>query len=623
MSTSPSAATRRFLLPSLLIALLAGLLYLPGLPGEFVFDDYPNIVNNPAIQLQELSVGELKRVITTPQPSGSTRNLPNLTFALDYWRGGADPATFKSTNILIHALTAFALAWLFRSLLLAAGVDKARAYWPAAAMALAWAAHPLLVSSVLYVVQRLQTMGTLFLVLSLLAYLRARRAQIAGRPGRTGLLGTALLWIAAISCKEDAAALPAYTLALELTVLRFKAADPRLAGLLRRGYLVMAVAAAVVYFLWVVPNRWHWDAYPGRDFSTPERLLTQARVLAMYLGQIVLPLPSHMPFFYDWLVPSRGFLQPWTTLASIGLILGLLALAWHQRLKQPLLALGILLFFSAHFITSNVVGLELAYEHRNHFALIGALLAVGSVLAGAFRRLRLDRPTQAVICSAMLLALCGATMVRAHSWSSNLRFAQAATVAAPHSARAWIQLCAEYYALGGGPRPDNSLLDSAIAACNSGSTLAPGSLNSPALRIVLKTLRGDIASQDWEDFRQRMKNAPRSGDNRRAPTLLTYNARRGVKLDQQELLKVFAAQDETTSLHPSELASIGDFIMNDMDQPDLAMPYFTKAIALLPPLDPFPMQLASALHAKGRPDLAEKIRQLALDKMQTAFSQTT
>ena len=48
------------------------------------------------------------------------------------------------------------------------------------------------------------------------------------------------------------------------------------------------------------------------------------------------------------------------------------------------------LFFAAHFIASNVIGLELAYEHRNHFALIGAVLAVGSVLMqlGAHLQLR-------------------------------------------------------------------------------------------------------------------------------------------------------------------------------------------------------------------------------------------
>src|SRR3546814_8447978 len=101
-------------------------------------------------------------------------------------------------------------------------------------LALAWAAHPLQVSSVLYAVQRFQTMGTLFLVLALWAYLKARQAQIEGRPGRTGLLLALLLWVAAMGCKEDSVLLPAYTLALELTVLRFSANSTRLAGILRR-----------------------------------------------------------------------------------------------------------------------------------------------------------------------------------------------------------------------------------------------------------------------------------------------------------------------------------------------------------------------------------------------------
>src|SRR3546814_19440342 len=111
--------------------------------------------------------------------------------------------SFKTTNIVIHALTACALAWFFRSLLLISGVPGERARWCAPVLALAWAAHPLQVSSVLYAVQRFQTMGTLFLVLALWAYLKARQAQIEGRPGRTGLLLALLRWVAAMGGKED------------------------------------------------------------------------------------------------------------------------------------------------------------------------------------------------------------------------------------------------------------------------------------------------------------------------------------------------------------------------------------------------------------------------------------
>src|SRR5690606_21725071 len=318
-----------------------------------------------------------------------------------------------------------------------------------------------------------QTLGTLFLVLALLAYLQARRAQIAGRSGRTGLLGAVLLWVIAVSCKEDSAALPAHALALELTVLRFAAADTGLATRIRRGYLFAAAAGVALYLLVVIPHYWSWDAYSGRDFSTPERLLTQARVLAMYLWQIVLPLPSHMPFYYDWLQPSHGLLQPWTTLASILLIAGMLALAWHQRLKRPLLALGIFLFFGAHFITSNVIGLELAFEHRNHFALIGAVLAVGSLLAHASLPLRIRPAVQAAVCAVLLVALGSATMIRAHTWRSTLALARTSSELAPGSARAWSSLCAAYFRSGGGAVPSNPLLDDAIEACSAGSASAP------------------------------------------------------------------------------------------------------------------------------------------------------
>src|SRR3546814_5069154 len=101
-------------------------------------------------------------------------------------------------------------------------------------------------------------MGTLFLVLALWAYLQAHKAQIDGRSGRTGLLLTGLLWALAMGCKEDSALLPAYTLALELTVLRFAAVDARLARRLRRGYLLAALAGTAVYALLVIPHYWHW-----------------------------------------------------------------------------------------------------------------------------------------------------------------------------------------------------------------------------------------------------------------------------------------------------------------------------------------------------------------------------
>src|SRR5690606_17648355 len=112
------------------------------------------------------------------------------------------------------------------------------------------------------------------------------------------------------------ALLPLYLLALELTVLRFRAAKPALAQRLRWVYGALVIVGGLVFFLVIVPHYWHWNLYPGRDFSSVERLLTQGRVLIMYLGQILLPLPSSMTFFYDSLNLSRSLWQPWTTLPA-------------------------------------------------------------------------------------------------------------------------------------------------------------------------------------------------------------------------------------------------------------------------------------------------------------------
>lgn len=610
----------RFLLVSLIVALIACLPFTLGLPGGFIFDDVPNLENNDSIKLERLDTAGLYKVIATPQISGNMRTLPTLTFALDYWRsGGADPATFRTTNIVIHAMTAFALAWFFRCVLLIAGVPRARTNWAAPALALAWALHPLQVSSVLYAVQRLQTMGTMFLVLALLAYLKARTTQMARLPARSWWMFAALLWVLAMSCKEDSVLLPAYTLALELTILKFAAPDQALSRRLRQGYAFATLVGAALYLFWAVPHFWSMDGYGGeRGFSTPERLLTEPRVLWLYLWQILVPLPSHMPFYYDWIQPSRGLLQPWTTLPAILGLVALLGTAWKLRTSWPLLSLGLLLYFAAHFITSNVVGLELAFEHRNHFALIGAVLAVGSVLARLCERFRLPQWAQAAGIVLLLTGLATATASRSHDWRSNLTLTRSSTEIAPGSGRAWIELCDAYFKAGGGVVPHNSKLEQAIAACEAGVTSAPDSLNNVAFLVVLKSLRGDIGPQDWSRFQQKLKTVFMTRDNRRAVQVLISHSRKGVKLDKQQMLQAMNTAVRRVEATPYMLTVYGYFIMNDLQEPGLAMPYFTTAIQGIPADNGFPWQLGAELRQIGRPDLAETIEQLGISRRRAA-----
>ncbi|TLX20891.1 hypothetical protein [Thermomonas fusca] len=599
--------SRGFLFLSAIAATVAGLLFLAGLPGGFVFDDAYNIAQNPGIQLSSLQPGALMDAAFSAQPGSATRVLPMLTFALDFYRGdGMDPATFKITNIAIHALTTVVLAWFLRALFQAAGLSERRAAWTALALAFAWAAHPLQVSSVLYVVQRMQTLSTLFLLLALWSYLQARIAQIQGRPGRAGWLLGGLFWAVAFSCKEDAIALPAYALAMELTVLRFNAKDASLARNLRRGYLSIALLGGLLYLLVVAPYFWSWGNYPTRDFSSVERLLSQGRVLCLYLWEILLPLPSHMPFYYDWLPPSRGLLSPWTTLPSLLGLAALMGVAWHLRRQRPLFALGIFLFFGGHFVTSNVIGLELAFEHRNHFPMIGILIAAGDLIALATRHLRSRQIATSVTCAAALVVLAGTTVARARTWNSELSLANTSTILAPQSARAWNSLCVAYFELGGGAKRDNPNLDKAIAACGKAADVGQDSIKSLTNIIAFKALRGPVPDADWNRYLNRLRHVTMTPDNSSSIWVILNRARDGMPVDGEKMLEAIDIINERARFKPIESAAMGYFILGHTGTPERAYPYFAQAV--LETRDPaFAASLTEDLRQEGYPAWAERL----------------
>jgi len=598
---------RGSILLNLVCATIAAAVFLPGLPGDFVFDDIYNIVQNTGIQLQSISPGALLEAAFGMQFGGATRVVPTLTFALDYFRGGGlDPATFKATNIAIHALTTLVLAWFLRDLLRVAGIAEARARWTSLVLALAWALHPLQVSSVLYVVQRMQTLATLFVLLALWAYLRARLAQIEGRPGRTGWMLTALLWAVALACKEDAILLPAYLLTLELTVLRFDAADAGLARRLRRGYALAVLAASALYLFVVVPHYWESGNYYNRDFTTLERLLSQARVLCLYLWQILVPLPAQMPFYYDWLQPSRGLLQPWTTLPALLLLAGLLGVAWRLRHRRPLFALGVFLFFAGHFVASNVIGLELAFEHRNHFPLIGAVLAIGDLLALLASRLRATMKVAALSALALLLGLGAGTANRAHDWRSGLSLAIASTQLAPTSTRAWNSLCVIQFELGGGNKPDNPNLDIAINSCIRAAEVDPSSVKPWVNVIAFKSYRNEVNDSDWIRLLQSIEKTTMTPDNAAAIWVILNRVRDGAKLDTGRILQAIEMINKRVKPRPIESAAFGYFILGNTSKPERAYAYFAQAVRTT--TDPaFATSLAEDLRKEGKPDWADRL----------------
>src|SRR3984885_13655768 len=104
---------------TLLLAALAitAALYWPGLQGGFLFDDYPNIVDNHNVQPVDAKFSSLVAAALSSPSSQFKRPLASLSFALNYLATGLDPYWMKLTNLIIHLLNGLLVFLLSRVLL--------------------------------------------------------------------------------------------------------------------------------------------------------------------------------------------------------------------------------------------------------------------------------------------------------------------------------------------------------------------------------------------------------------------------------------------------------------------------------------------------------------------------
>lgn len=417
-------AVLRPYLPWLGFCLLAGLVfaaYYPGLHGPFLLDDWATLPSLGAYG----PVNNFKAFvsyITSGIAGISGRPLALATFLIDAHHWPADPWPFKLTNVILQLLNGFLLAWLLARLTRFQGFDRRKAAWVGMLGAGLWMAHPLFVSTTLYVVQRMAMLAAFFVFAGLVCYVAGRERLITGRRKSayllmvTGIAGGTLLGFLS---KENAALLPLLALVLEMTVLRKGAPDPSKPATVpsltfRSIFLWLPTAFILAYLLWQLRDI--STVVPSRDFSIGTRLLTESRVLVEYLYLLVIPHAWTHGLFT--VVPlSRDLLHPWTTLPAIALILALLAGAFLVRRRWPVIAAAVLFFLAGQALESTTIPLELYYEHRNYLpaALLFWPLAIWFVRGPGGRSLRYS---SVVISFIVLLTLTG---LRANLWGNPTR----------------------------------------------------------------------------------------------------------------------------------------------------------------------------------------------------------
>ncbi len=410
-----------------LALILTAVLYAPGLHGSFLFDDEANISDNPKVQLESLSFHDLKHAAFSTQSGPLARPLSVLSFALGYYFHGLDPFYFKLTNLIIHLATGTALFFALRLLLELFRrrqdlLTASRRDWIALAVTATWLLHPLNLTSVLYVVQRMNALAALFTFLSMALYLYGRLRHFEHKSGWFFIvIAFGVTYPLGVLSKENALLLPVFLLLAEWLLLGFHAPNPRSKRGLIALYMVTVGLPAIAFSTFLVLRfDWLLVSYDHRTFDLWERLMTEARVIWFYLYLILLPRLSTLGLYHDDIPISHGLLQPATTLWAIFGLLALLAVALHLRHKAPIISFGILFFLVGHVMESTIFALEIAHEHRNYVPIIGILLV------GFYYLLRPDFAPKFVALTrgagfTFLIFMAGLTALRANAWGNTLQ----------------------------------------------------------------------------------------------------------------------------------------------------------------------------------------------------------
>ena len=380
----PGANPRADAISFLGLALLVFACYLPALGGGFVWDD--------VIFTQEPVVRDwsgLWNIWFSPADiRGEAHYWPIVytTFWLEHKLYGLQPFGYHLVNVLLH-LANSALLWRLTLRLSIPGA------WAIAAV---FAAHPLHVESVAWVIERKDVLSGLFYLSAALVWVRFTES-----PDRRRYCAALGLYAAGLLSKSVVVTLPAALLVLQWWRNgRVSAEDAvRLAPFFLVGF---AITAGDLAF------------YAGNEplnlgYSFAERALIAARALWFYAGKLL--WPTDLAVIYPHWEFRVGNLFGWV---YVGAAAALVALFWRERRRLGRGPLAGALYFlitlspTLGFIDYGYMQFSFVADRFQYLASIGLIaLLVGAAAHGAASLGRGVRPASVGVFAAVL-AVCGA-----------------------------------------------------------------------------------------------------------------------------------------------------------------------------------------------------------------------
>ncbi len=343
------------------------LAYANSLTGPFVFDDLRGIVNNESIR----KLWPLNDALNPPMHATGAGGRPivNLSLAVNYAIGGLDVRGYHVFNMMVHGLVALVLMGFVRRTLMRPVLSQkfAGASLPLSfAVALLWALHPLQTESVTCVIQRSESLGGLFYLLTLYAFVRS----IEGEKVRCWQIICVGVCLIGMATKEFIATVPVIALLYDRT---FVAGTFKVAWQQRwRFYCgLMSTWLLLAYLVIVNESRAGMVGF-GLGMSSWDYALTQCRAIVMYLKLSLWPSPLVLDYGSE-VVTGLG--EVWLQ----GVLLLVLVVATFVALvRKPVLGFVAFTFFSILAPSSSFIPLttQTIAEHRMYLPLAGVLVLV-------------------------------------------------------------------------------------------------------------------------------------------------------------------------------------------------------------------------------------------------------
>lgn len=395
------------------------LAYANAFSGNFQFDDYNVVVDNPAAH----GFGAWRQAMPGIRP------LLKLSYVAN-WTSGFGAVGFHAVNIFVHVLNVLLVFFVVQRLIphlhISAGVSQGTTTRTTAFLvALMFALHPAQTEAVTYISGRSVSLMASFALASLLIWLVAMDT-LRPQAARGMLIFSALLFMTALLVKENAWILPAVLLLCAVVREDFSRRIFFSRSIMH--WLVLSGFSAAVLLI---------SDY-GKLLSDSLQTRSMADNLLTQIDGIFYLVTGPLFGFTFNIDPDLPAYQAWSFGLAIKLfaLIGLVVAALWQWRERRWISFGILWFFVWLLPTNSVLPrTDVANDRQLYLAMIGPALIVAVILqqwlTPTYRRMAI---------AVLVLMLGSATILRNQDYRTEVALWEATVKYSPNKARAWNNL---------------------------------------------------------------------------------------------------------------------------------------------------------------------------------------